>query len=457
MNFNIGKAKDIYLSTTDVENLFINEYMTEAPGDYVKVYLLGLLYAQSRTEFSFESMARTLNLTNSEVDDAWNYWSRLGLVRKCLADTESSFNYDIEFLSLREKMYGFGSDENEEENNSRTTAKTPSVSTPAPEKKGTGETQTKSEQTASAARSGSRRRNRTDIKNLFSHVENLFGQPLSPRDMQEIGSWITEDGISCGVVEVAYDYCYNINKKNVNYVGKVAKDWHSRGFVTADDARTFVQQVEQNNERYRTVFKSLGFFRNPTEAERTEIDKWFEEMHFSMEKVLEACAQTTSIANPNIKYVGKVLENWHKQTATGAAGETGLPMVSVSVLNKYLEKLRLKAESDARNRRAALYESLPELAEIDRELQTESKNLSACFASGFNKGKIDEIRSRQQELKNRRTVLLEKNNYSADITDIKYSCANCRDTGSDDNGQKCGCLSQRIREADLWQNGKLQI
>ena len=42
MSFNREKIKDFYLLTTDVENIFINEYMTAAPGDYVKVYLYGL-------------------------------------------------------------------------------------------------------------------------------------------------------------------------------------------------------------------------------------------------------------------------------------------------------------------------------------------------------------------------------------------------------------------------------
>lgn len=30
--------EDLFLYTTDVENLFINEFLPGAPGDYVKVY-----------------------------------------------------------------------------------------------------------------------------------------------------------------------------------------------------------------------------------------------------------------------------------------------------------------------------------------------------------------------------------------------------------------------------------
>ena len=38
--------KDLFLYKTRVENLFINEFLPNAPGDYVKVYLFGLMYAQ---------------------------------------------------------------------------------------------------------------------------------------------------------------------------------------------------------------------------------------------------------------------------------------------------------------------------------------------------------------------------------------------------------------------------
>ena len=43
MSFTREKIRDFYLLATDVENIFINEYMPAAPGDFVKVYLYGLL------------------------------------------------------------------------------------------------------------------------------------------------------------------------------------------------------------------------------------------------------------------------------------------------------------------------------------------------------------------------------------------------------------------------------
>lgn len=38
--FTRGNRKDIFLYSTNVENLFINEFLPDAPGDCVKVFLL---------------------------------------------------------------------------------------------------------------------------------------------------------------------------------------------------------------------------------------------------------------------------------------------------------------------------------------------------------------------------------------------------------------------------------
>ena len=67
---------------TPVENMFITEYMLRAPGDYVKVYLYGLMQCYHPQErMSLSGMARDLDLTEEEVENAYRYWARNGLVR----------------------------------------------------------------------------------------------------------------------------------------------------------------------------------------------------------------------------------------------------------------------------------------------------------------------------------------------------------------------------------------
>ena len=59
---------------TPVSNIFIDKYMANARGEYVKVYLLGLKYCVSG-ELGANSavIANTLSLLETDVLNAWNY------------------------------------------------------------------------------------------------------------------------------------------------------------------------------------------------------------------------------------------------------------------------------------------------------------------------------------------------------------------------------------------------
>ena len=90
------KNSDIFLRETRVENLFINEYLPSAPGDYVRVYIFALMAAQNLEEIDNSKFAKLLGMTETEVDNAWNYWARRGVVR--LINTEPCVIYDTVFL-----------------------------------------------------------------------------------------------------------------------------------------------------------------------------------------------------------------------------------------------------------------------------------------------------------------------------------------------------------------------
>ena len=66
---------------TPVENIFLLEYMPYAPGDYVRVYLYGLMLCRyPDREGTAESMAKALNMEAGQVLDALRYWEKKGLL-----------------------------------------------------------------------------------------------------------------------------------------------------------------------------------------------------------------------------------------------------------------------------------------------------------------------------------------------------------------------------------------
>jgi hypothetical protein len=107
MEWGIVKKNDIYLYSTSVENMFINELLPIAPGEYVKVYLFGLMYAEQERPISAAAAAKALRMTREEIDNAWKYWEKWGAVRLEREDAEGDDgNYRVVFLSQIEAFYG---------------------------------------------------------------------------------------------------------------------------------------------------------------------------------------------------------------------------------------------------------------------------------------------------------------------------------------------------------------
>lgn len=82
MAFFIKQDENWYLKDTGIENIFINEYMTQAPGDYVKIYILALMYAKMGADISNEAIAKSVGVEEEDVLKAWNYWESQGAVIK---------------------------------------------------------------------------------------------------------------------------------------------------------------------------------------------------------------------------------------------------------------------------------------------------------------------------------------------------------------------------------------
>ena len=59
---------------------FIKDYMPSAPGDYIKVYLFGLMQTSAGNELSLQSICRFLNLTETQIREALEYWHHKGVL-----------------------------------------------------------------------------------------------------------------------------------------------------------------------------------------------------------------------------------------------------------------------------------------------------------------------------------------------------------------------------------------
>lgn len=406
MEFQKQNITNYNLYDTAVDNMFIGEYMSTAPGDYVKAYLLALMYAGLSVPCTNDSLARELGLTVEEVLMAWNHWEKLGLIRKNCPDPENRLRYTVEFLNIREARFG----------------RTP---------------------VASGKKKGVLVLSDQALAQLYRDIEAVTGRLFEGREMQEIVSWITDLGIAPEVILYCYKYCMRNRKTSkYRYVGTVLKDWNQQGLRTV---AALEQHLEENDARYflyKRVLKALGFSRNATEEERRIMDTWFDELDYDIEKVLEACRKTSGISNPNINYINTVLTAW-KREETGGPVKGDADSLYKRVMALY-EKERGDNEIRTRENLEQVFAKAPRIRDIIRELREASYRMSKAMLMGAN-GQ-DALR-REEEIIRRLTgekeSLLKASGFSPDMTETVYTCRACRDTGLLENGERCPCFKEK--------------
>ena len=408
----------MYLGDISLENIFINEFLPIAPGDFVKVYLYARLYAELGYPLDNAQISNELGVDEKTIVEAWNYWEDMNAIKKRFYG-EGKADFAVEFINLKELIYGTGK----------------------------GEEQKDSQGVEPVSVFGSEA-----ISTLMPKIEKILGRTLSSSDMQKVISWIDDVKATPEVVEKAVIYCSDKGKLSFKYIEKVIEEWTKIGIRTSEDVDNYFEENDQRHVRYRRVMKALGFSRNPSEEEQRLMDSWFDEMGFKMDKVLEACSKTAGISNPNLKYVNSILDNWRKEACKENRDVNEKKPVSRAVLNKYYDFLRKKAEMDADARRKEIYKKLPKIREIEKNIHSLSAKLSGMMLFGQDNGESKSLNDEMNMLYEERAIILTENNYDMDYMEERYKCNRCDDTGIMDTGERCSCIEQRMIEAEEWQS-----
>lgn len=451
MKYSKAKVSNLYLQDTTIENIFINEYLPSAPGDFAKVYIYASMYAQSGHAMEMTTMCGQLDLPESRIHEAWDYWEKMGAVNRIFEKDRRE--YTVAFVNLKELLYmSDGPMEEPEEMASQGHAQ--AIGEPADAEKAEGMANSQGSGGQKAVQPGSQTTlSNKDLKELLREVEKLMRRPLDTGEMQQIALWSEEGKAAPEVILYCAAYCVDKGKFSLRYIEKVLETWEREGVRSVEDAEKLLENHDQKAVRQKRILSSLGLRRNPTEKEGAIIDSWFDEMGFEMEKILEACDKTAGISNPNINYVNKVLTNWKSEAETAGRGVNDKKPVSRGTLNRYYDYLREQAAEEAERRKEEVYAQLPEIRTIDENINRVGVKLSRTFmmSGSADSTEARELNEKMEALMEERAVMLTDNNYPMDYTDTKYHCELCNDTGVTAMGERCSCLELRMEEAEIWQ------
>ena len=407
MDYSKQNVSNYYLYDTQVENLFLSEYMASAPGEYVKAYLLALMYAQLNKPADDRMIARSVGMAPEKMAECWAYWESRGVVRRIYADPEDSASFRVEFVNLREEVFG-----------SRTPA--------APEAKASARLDDKA------------------LAKLYRDVEAVTGRMMEAREPEEIASWLSEYGMSPEFILCGYRFCTAKRRSNrCRYVATVLKDWKSKGFSSPAQVEEYLEGMDRHFDLQKQIFKALGFSRNATEEEKRIMNKWFDDYGFDLEKIREACGKTAGIANPNINYVDSILTSWYRES--GRTPEDNAQLL-IARIEKSYEDDRKRNAARMEQIREEVFTRIPRIKSIMEELRSCSFNVSRYLLMGEN-GKEAATRERKtiESLRSERARLLTEAGYGTDALDPVYTCSKCKDTGMLEDGSRCSCYKEKVR------------
>ena len=407
MDYSKKKITNYFLYDTPVENLFLGEYMLDAPGDYVKVYLLALMHAQIGEPVDSLSLAKQLSLSAETVDKAWLYWEERGVARRIAKDVLSDA-YTVEITNLKEVIFGHCAVETQ-------------VHAPAPAKIDLSD---------------------KELAKLLQDIQDITGRLLESREPEAVAGWVKDFDIAPDVIRYCYQYSTNKGKSNrYRYVEKILFDWKDRNLNSAREVEEYLGAIDKQYETYKRVLKELGQNRNPSEPEKRMMDRWFTDFGFSLNDVLSACSSTTAAANPSIKYLDSVLASRYREKHSDA---TEVPVNTYSRIQALYEKTREENAAKTEQKRKEIFAQVPQLEDVFSEIKECGIKLTMLMLSG-NAAETEKLRRRQEYLEEQKKSLLKKAGFGEDALEPVFTCRKCQDMGFLENGTACSCYADKLR------------
>ena len=338
----INISSDIATSFTTVSDIFIDQYMPKANGEFVKVYLYLLRATGSGAGIAtISEIADHFSNTEADIIRALNYWASEGILQVQTGADGQIMGINLCSLSVsgmqaaQSNIQSAVADnaaqnnlQNSVVNNAAQNILQNSVVNNAAQNISTVNTRMHDSvveklksQTPDKAASSQKEytldeikefRKNPDISELFFIIETYLKHTLSSTDTNMVLYWLDELHFSTDLVEYLVEYCITKGHSSLRYMNKVALGWADAGIKTIDQAK---DDAAAHSQIYYSVMKALGITgRNLVDSEVSLINKWVGEYGFDIELVKAACSKTISaIQKPSFEYTDSILANWRKK------------------------------------------------------------------------------------------------------------------------------------------------
>ncbi len=310
---------------TVLSNIFIDQYMPGAGGEFVKVYIYLLrLLADPSASVCLSLLADRLNCTEGDISRALKYWSNEGLLiletdpsgeLTGITLTEPSLDTQMELtaaVSVPQSAQAATAPilQTVPASTASVPQPSPAATTPAPQPDAV---PSRSASALTPARIKELKENE-DVAQLIYICEQYLGKTLTPTDTRKILFFYDELKMSVDLIDFLIQYCVGRGHKSMRYIETVAMAWSKEGITTVEMAKDSTSRYGRN---YFTILKAMGISnRNPVDSEIVMMDTWLKDYGFSMDMIQEACSRTImQTGQPSFQYAHKILTGWFKKGA----------------------------------------------------------------------------------------------------------------------------------------------
>lgn len=289
---------------TVISNAFIEHFMLDANGSYVKVYLyLSKCIQSGGIDISIPFLADKTDSTERDIIRALQHWEKKGLIKITLDNVTEQIS-SIQMLNP-DDVYQAAKSASYIDDTAEDIASTSQIPFSSKEKK--------SDSVNSVSVSAEQRKElaaNQDFQFALQAIQSFLERPFKSNEIELISYLYGTLHFSSELLIHLYDYCISLGKSNSNYIQAVALSWHEQGVKSPEDAKKVTTDY---NTAYTAISKAFGLGRPLAIIEKQFVERWQKKWMIDLSVIIEACNRTMlKIQKADFKYTEGILDNWHK-------------------------------------------------------------------------------------------------------------------------------------------------
>ncbi len=262
----------LIFSTTAIPDVFFTEYLSQANGDFIKVYLYLYFLSKYNKDVKINDLSKKLELPLKLIQDAIKYWEDNGLL---IRKNQGFIVTNIQEIELN-KLY-------------------------------------KPKITISASAMKEINENKHRAKAIDTINNEFFQGIMSPSWYGDIDLWFKKYAFDEEVMIALFRYCFNKSALHRSYVATVAEAWFKNKIKTFTDLDLYFEKEQKVKTLQSAIKRKLRLSRPFTIYEEAYIEKWNITYGYGLEIIEIALKKTTGKYNLSFEYMDKLISDWYER------------------------------------------------------------------------------------------------------------------------------------------------